>query len=53
MKYSTPELKWLLSTADAIMASVEEPPVDIPEEDMSDFNEQTPNVLDKGYVNLF
>ncbi len=53
MKYSTPELKWLLSTADAIMASVEEPPVDIPEEDMSDFNEQNPNVLGKGYVNLF
>ncbi|MBQ8174011.1 MAG: hypothetical protein IJ009_01270 [Clostridia bacterium] len=53
MQYQTPEMTWLLSTDDAIMESVEQPPVDIPEEDMKDFAEENKNVLDKGWVSLF
>ena len=53
MKYTAPELNWLFSTADAIMASVEEPPIVIPDEDMTDFKEENKNVLDKGWVSLF
>ena len=51
MKYVAPEMKWLLSTSDAIMASVEEPV--IPEEDMTKFGDANTEVLDKGWVDLF
>ena len=51
MRYEAPEMKLLLSAADTMMASVEEPIV--PEEDMTAFGDANKEVLDKGWVELF